>query len=61
MTVSGNTEIVVDGESFQSVLCLDGNATVGGVDVKAGESVFLPANMGKVEIVGNAEFIVSRV
>lgn len=61
LSVSGNTEIVVDGESFQSVLCLKGNATVGGVAIKAGESIFLPANMGKVEIDGNAEFIVSRV
>ena len=35
--------------------------TVGGVDIKIGESIFLAANMGKVEIEGNAEFIVSKV
>ena len=61
MNLSGKDEIFVDGESFKSVLCLKGEATVGGVSIKAGESIFLPANMGAVEVSGNAEFIVSRV
>lgn len=49
------------GESFRSALRLNGNAMVGGVSVKAGECIFLAANMGKVEIKKNAEFIVSGV
>lgn len=61
LQVSGEATVTVDGESFKSILCLSGNATVGGVDVKAGESIFLAADMGEVKIEGNAEFIVSRV
>ncbi len=61
LSLNGNTEIFVDTESFKSLLCLSGTAKVNEVDINAGESIFLSAGMGKVEISGNAEFIVSRV
>lgn len=54
-------EIEVTEESFQNLLCLEGTASVDGVEITKGESIFLPANMGKVKISGKANLIVSKV
>lgn len=61
LDVNGSAETDIDGDSFSSLLCLDGAASVGGVDIKKGECVFLPAGIGRVKITGNARFIESRV
>lgn len=54
-------EINVDGASFSSLLCVKGQCTVGDIEIKAGECVFIPANFGNVIISGNAELLESRV
>ncbi len=61
LDVTGECEITVDADSFKSLLCLDGSATVNEVQITKGDSLFLPANMGKVKIIGKANLIVSRV
>lgn len=61
ITLDGETTIHVDDSSFSSILCVDGNATVGNIEIKAGECVFLPAGMGNIKISGIAQLLESRV
>ncbi len=56
-----NIELSVDNTSFSSLLCVEGQATVGDVELKAGECVFIPAGFGSVIISGNATILESRV
>jgi mannose-6-phosphate isomerase len=52
-------------ESFNSVLCLDGNAEITYKNEKfplvKGDSYFIPANMGDYSIEGKAQVIVSKI
>ncbi len=59
--IAGNIELSVDDRSFSSLLCVEGCATVGDVEIKAGECVFIPANYGSVIVSGNATLLESRV
>ncbi len=54
-------EINVDNSSFSSLLCVEGQCTVGDVEIKAGECVFIPAGFGSVIVSGNAVLLESRV
>lgn len=54
-------ELNVDNTSFSSILCVEGQCTVGDVELKAGECVFIPAGFGSVIITGNATLLESRV
>ena len=55
----------VDDESFVSVLVLDGNGTIGAGDttlsIKSGESVFVPAGIGKVNFIGELKILISSL
>ena len=59
--VSGQKEIYVGEDSFSALLCTVGSAMVDGVEIKAGECLFIPAYYGKVKISGEAEILDSRV
>jgi len=52
-------------ESFNSVLCLEGNGKIIYKDEEfnlvKGDSYFIPANIGDYEIIGNVEIIVSKI
>lgn len=65
LEVAGSAGIEVDGDSFASLLCLDGNAEVvcgdDRVSLVPGDCVFIPAGAGRVDISGNANIIHSRV
>lgn len=65
LTVDGSTAIDVDGDSFASLLCLNGTVTVANSDetitLVPGDCVFIPANSGAVTISGQADVIYSRV
>ncbi len=52
---------VADDASFVSVLVTDGNGTIDGIDIKKGDSLFIPANYGTFTVKGNLEIIVTRV
>ena len=54
-------ELNIDNTSFSSILCVEGQCTVGDVELKAGECVFIPAGFGSVIITGNATLLESRV
>ena len=55
----------VDDASFVSLVALDGNAVLlhedNALTLYKGESIFLPAGLGKVEILGKAEVLMTRV
>ena len=52
---------VADEKSFVSVLVTDGNGTIDGIDIKKGDSLFIPANYGTFTIKGNIDAIITRV
>lgn len=47
--------------SFISILVLDGTGTVDGVELKKGDSCFIPAGYGKFTFEGKAEFILTDI
>lgn len=64
-TLDGNTTLNVDGESFGSIVVVEGQVTLENNDevleAKKGDSIFLPANSGEVKASGKAQWIYSRV
>ena len=52
---------VADEDSFVSVLITDGYGEIDGIKIKKGDSLFIPANYGKYEIIGNIDTIITRV
>ena len=52
---------VADEKSFVSVLVTEGNGTIDGIEIKKGDSLFVPAGYGTFTIKGNLEIIVTRV
>ena len=52
---------VADEKSFVSVLVTDGQATIDEIEIKKGDSLFIPARYGNFTITGNAELIITRV
>lgn len=61
ISVSTEYTDTADEKSFVSVLVTDGNGTVDGIEVKKGDSLFIPANYGEYTVKGNIEIIVTRV
>lgn len=59
--VEGERVFNVDGESFRSYLCIEGNCRLGGIELSAGECVFVPAGMGEIRAVGSCKLIESGV
>lgn len=59
--LDGETTINIDNTSFSSILCVDGDAKIGDLEIKAGECVFVPAGMGSIKISGKAQLLESRV
>ena len=65
LDIEEKAAVVADSTSFVSLVCLDGNGVVMHGDtcvtLYKGESVFIPASYGEVEILGNLTVIESRV
>jgi mannose-6-phosphate isomerase len=63
--IDGEKVFSTNVESFNSVLCLDGNAEITYKNEKfplvKGDSYFIPANMGDYSIEGKAQVIVSKI
>ena len=57
LEISEKAGIDVTDDSFVSLLCLDGSFKVNDITLDKGESCFIPAGYGKVEISGNGEII----
>lgn len=65
LDIKEKATVTVDITSFVSLLCLDGNGVVMHGDtcvtLYKGESLFIPASYGEVEILGNLTVLESRV
>lgn len=61
ISVSDFFDGVANGRSFVSILVTDGNGTVDGLDIKKGDSLFIPANYGTFTVKGNLEIILTRI
>lgn len=63
--VDGNAVLNLDAESFRSIIITDGEGKLKKdeteFDIKKGDSVFIPAGEGKVEIVGKCGLLLSYV
>lgn len=63
------TRVLVDGErglsndkaSFRCFTCLEGEGEIGGVEIKKGESVFVPANYGEIKVNGEFQAIMTTI
>ena len=63
------TRVLVDGErslsndkaSFRCFTCLEGEGKIGGVEIKKGESVFVPANYGEIKVNGEFQAIMTTI
>ena len=65
LDIEEKATVTADSTSFVSLLCLDGNGVVMHGDtcvtLYKGESLFIPASYGEVEILGNLTVLESRV
>ncbi len=61
LTVDGEYSIDVNEESFVSLLVLEGDAEIGGVKASAGDSLFVEADFGKLDIKGNTKLLISTL
>ena len=63
--INGRHRFLATAESFNSILCLDGNAQIefnGEIyKITKGDSYFIPANLGEYFINGTAEIILSKI
>ncbi len=58
----GKTVLYAGEESFRHLLCIQGNCVLNGeIDVKRGDSIFIPAGMGEYTIEGGATLIVTTI
>ncbi|MCM1284524.1 MAG: class I mannose-6-phosphate isomerase [Acetobacter sp.] len=48
-------------ESFNHILVVDGNGKLNDINIKKGDSFFVPANFGKYEISGKCEIIITNI
>ncbi len=58
---SDESSIFVDGTSFACILVVEGSAEFGGVELKRGESAFIPAGFGTVGVSGEAEYLLTTI
>lgn len=61
VTVTEAYTDIADNTSFVSVLITDGNGKINSIEIKKGDSLFIPANYGEFQISGNIEAIITRV
>lgn len=65
LIVAGDTELIATGESFQSLLVLEGNGLLdydgGELKLRKGSSVFIPAGMGRYRISGSCNILFSQI
>ena len=63
--IDGDLEFSTNVESFNSILCLDGNGKIEyngeSFSLVKGDSYFIPAGLGKYTVSGKVEIIVSRI
>lgn len=61
LELQNTAKINVTSDSFVNLLCLEGEGQIDDVKFKKGESIFIPAGLGELELNGNAKLILSKV
>ncbi len=61
LDVRGGKTLRTDGSTFYCVSCLEGSGAVGGAAVRKGDSVFVGANAGSVDLSGEMTLFLSSV
>ncbi len=61
VSVTDNFTSSADDKSFVSVLVTDGDGEIDDIEIKKGDSLFIPANYGDFTVSGNVEIIITRV
>ncbi len=61
VSVKNSYNGIADSASFVSVLVTDGNGKIDEIEIKKGDSLFIPANYGEFIVSGELEIIVTRV
>lgn len=59
--IEGNGFVVSDNSSFLNLLIIEGSCTINGIDAKCGDSLFVPAGFGRVNITGDCTLLESRI
>ncbi|MDE6124562.1 MAG: class I mannose-6-phosphate isomerase [Eubacterium sp.] len=59
--INSEMKFKTDEKSFNHVLVLDGNGNINSMELKKGDSFFIPANFGEYKISGNAEILVTNI
>lgn len=59
--VESKAELEADSSSFNSILVLEGEPTVGGIKTKKGDSVFISAGEGKYAVEGRCRFVLTKI
>ncbi len=59
--INGETYLYVDEQSFQCVTCVSGKGVIADLQMKQGDSFFIPANYGKYYINGKVEVLITKI
>ena len=59
--INGEKELTANGTSFQCITCVKGNGFINGMEIKQGDSYFIPASFGEYRLQGNFEVILTEV
>lgn len=59
--VDSKAELEADSSSFNSILVLEGEPTVGGIKAKKGDSVFISAGEGKYAVESRCRFVLTKI
>ena len=59
--IDGEMQLRTDEKSFQCVTCVKGNGVIEDIEIRQGDSFFVPANFGEYRIKGKMEVILMKV
>lgn len=59
--INGEKYLYVDEQSFQYVTCVSGKGVIADLQMKQGDSFFIPANYGKYYINGKVEVLITKI
>jgi len=63
--ISESADFFTDSTSFNSILVINGKAILRAdnfsIEIVKGDSFFIPANMGKYEIIGQTDLILTKI
>lgn len=59
--IDGELQLSADELSFQCVTCVNGNGYIEDMEIKQGDSFYIPANYGKYRLAGNLKIILTYI